>query len=142
MGVLGVLGGSWGCLGRVLGVSWEGLGGVLGGLWGPSWVGKGSQRQAKTGQDRPRQSKISQVKLSQVVDVKSTVNYKEKCSPAARRQHFSSFYEVFLRVDVKSTVNYKEKCSPAARTERHSRRPPCKTVRTPTGQACLGNLKS
>ena len=67
-------------------------------------------------------------------------------SPAARRQQFSSFYEVFLRVDVKSTVNYKEKCShagsPAARPERRTRRDPCNPVRTLTGQACLGNNAS
>ena len=47
----------------------SGLGGSLGAKLG--W-----KREPKTGQARPRQSKISQVKLS----VKSTVNYKEKCS--------------------------------------------------------------
>ena len=57
-------------------------------FWEQFWSSFGGQvgleKETKTGQDRPRQSKISQVKLSQVVDVKSTVNYKEKCSPAGR----------------------------------------------------------
>ena len=61
-----------------------------------------------------------------------------RSSPAAPWQQFSSFYGVFLKVNVKSIVNYEEKCSHAARPERRSRRDPCKPVRTPTGQACLG----
>ena len=65
-----------------------GFGSNFGPVLGAKLGWKREPRQAKTGQDRPRQSKISQVKLSQVVDVKSAVNYKEKCSPAARRQHF------------------------------------------------------